>query len=82
MAFISLRLEKELMDKIKSCMKHSNYSTKTEFIRDSIRGKVKELETEKRKEEQWDKLLAMRGAWKGKVPDISDEELTTEEIFA
>ena len=74
MAFVSLRLEKELMNRIENCMKQNNYSTKTEFIRDSLRDKINVLETEKRKNEQWDKLLAMRGTLKGKGIAKTDEE--------
>ena len=72
MAFVSIRLEDELLRKVGSCMKDLNYSTKTEFIRSAIRDKIKEAEKEKRRLEQWDKLLAMRGTLVGKAK--TDEE--------
>jgi metal-responsive CopG/Arc/MetJ family transcriptional regulator len=41
---ISLKLEKEFLKTIEAIMKKHNYMTKTEFIREAIRDKIKELE--------------------------------------
>ena len=41
---ISLKLEKEFLKSIEAIMKKHNYMTKTEFIREAIREKVKKLE--------------------------------------
>ena len=41
---ISLKLEKEFLNAIEKIMKKHNYMTKTEFIRESIRDKIKKLE--------------------------------------
>ncbi|MDP3992312.1 MAG: ribbon-helix-helix domain-containing protein [Nanoarchaeota archaeon] len=41
---ISLKLEKEFLKSIEAIMKKHNYMTKTEFIRESIRDKIKKLE--------------------------------------
>lgn len=41
---ISLKLEKEFLKIIETVMKKHNYMTKTEFIREAIREKIKVLE--------------------------------------
>lgn len=41
---ISLKLEKEFLKAIEAVMKKHNYMTRTEFIREAIREKVKKLE--------------------------------------
>jgi len=41
---ISLKLEKSFLRVMKEVMKKHNYMTKTEFIREAIRDKIKELE--------------------------------------
>ena len=41
---ISLKMEKEFLKVIEVVMKKHNYMTKTEFIREAIREKVKKLE--------------------------------------
>jgi len=41
---ISLKLEKEFLKELERVMKKHNYMTKTEFIRESIRDKIKKLE--------------------------------------
>jgi len=66
MGFASTRMEDELLKKIDYCMKEFNYSTKAEFIRESVREKISRLEEKRRKDAQWDKLLAMRGTLKGR----------------
>lgn len=44
METISLKLEKAFLAEIEKVMKKHNYTTKTEFIREAIRDKLKELE--------------------------------------
>jgi metal-responsive CopG/Arc/MetJ family transcriptional regulator len=41
---VSLKLEKGFLMAIERVMKRHNYMTKTEFIRESIRDKIRELE--------------------------------------
>ncbi len=50
MESISLKLEKAFLQDIEKVMKKHNYSTKTEFIREAIRDKIKELEKQEEKE--------------------------------
>jgi len=44
---ISIRFEDAFLRDIKAVMKGHRYSTKAEFIREAIRDKIKDLETEK-----------------------------------
>jgi len=41
---VSLKLEKGFLQAIEQVMKKHNYMTKTEFIRESIRDKIRKLE--------------------------------------
>jgi len=41
---VSLKLEKNFLQAIAKVMKRHNYMTKTEFIRESIRDKIRDLE--------------------------------------
>lgn len=41
---VSLKMEKNFMQAIEKVMKKHNYMTKTEFIRESIRDKIRKLE--------------------------------------
>jgi metal-responsive CopG/Arc/MetJ family transcriptional regulator len=41
---VSLKLEKSFLEAIEKVMKKHNYMTKTEFIRESIRDKIRKLE--------------------------------------
>ena len=41
---ISLKLEKDFLRLVEKIMKRHNYMTKTEFIRESIRDKIRKLE--------------------------------------
>ena len=55
---ISLKLEKAFLQELERIMKKHNYMTKTEFIRESIRDKIKKLEEQgfqKEKEKEKDK---------------------------
>lgn len=46
MESISLKLENAFLKDIENIMKKHRYSTKTEFIREAIRDKIKDLEKE------------------------------------
>lgn len=46
MEAISLKLENEFLKDIEKSMKKHRYTTKTEFIREAIRDKIKDLERE------------------------------------
>ena|SRR3989338_2758092 len=74
MEHISIKLESSIARQIEKSMQAFNYTTKTEFIRDAIRGKLKELEEEKSKKKAWDALFAARGIFKGKGKFKTDEE--------
>ncbi len=41
---VSLKLERNFLEAIERVMKKHNYMTKTEFIRESIRDKIRKLE--------------------------------------
>jgi metal-responsive CopG/Arc/MetJ family transcriptional regulator len=49
MESISLKMEKGFLSDIEKIMKKHNYSTKTEFIREAIRDKIKKLEEKETK---------------------------------
>ncbi|MFA6269245.1 MAG: ribbon-helix-helix domain-containing protein [archaeon] len=57
MKHISIRLGEELANQVSGAMKEFGYSTKTDFIKDSIREKLKELSSERRVAQAWHKLL-------------------------
>ena len=71
---VCIRMDSALARQIEKDMKEFNYSTKTEFIRDAIRGKIKELKEERQKEKAWEALFAARGSLKGKGKFKTDEE--------
>lgn len=68
MKAISLKLESKFLHDIEKVMKKNRYTTKTEFIREAIRDKIKDLE----KEEALMRLEKVYGASKRKT---TDEEL-------
>ncbi len=74
METISLKIDENINKKISSLMKEFGFSTKTEFIREAIRKNISSYELEQKRKEQWDKLLNMKGAFKGKTREMSDEE--------
>jgi Arc/MetJ-type ribon-helix-helix transcriptional regulator len=49
MKHVSIQLDTAIARQIEKDMKEFNYSTKTEFIRDSIRDKLKQLSEEREK---------------------------------
>lgn len=63
METISLKMEPELLKKIDINLKKNDYSTRTEFIREAIRNRLKELENE----EIIRKLTELKGSLKGKA---------------
>lgn len=72
MHYVSFRLEESVLKQIEKGIKEFNYNTKSDFLRDAIREKLKQLEEERRKE--WQALFALRGAFKGKGKAKTDEE--------
>jgi len=63
-------MEKNLLNKIDSSLRKNGYSTRTEFIRDSIRHRLSEQE----KKEAIRKLEQFKGSLKGKGKGLTDEE--------
>ncbi len=71
-SILTVRIEKPLIKVMESDMKEFHYSTKSDFLREAIREKHLKLDEVRRKNEAWDKLLALRGKFKGKQK--SEEE--------
>ena len=65
MQTISLKLDKNMLRNIDKNMKGHNYSTRTEFIRDAIRDKLKDLN----KDELIKEFMKFRGSAKKHVSD-------------
>lgn len=65
MEAVSLKLEEGFLKDIESTMKKHRYTTKTEFIREAIRDKIRDLE----KEELILRAKALYGASKRKTTD-------------
>ena len=78
MESISLKLDRQLLKSIDKSLKKNMYSTRTEFIRDSIRHKL----TEQEKEEALRKIAAMKGCLKGqaKMSDAQARELAARDM--
>lgn len=62
MEAVSLKLETEFLKDIEETMKKHRYTTKTEFIREAIRDKIKKLESE----DAFKRLENYFGKFKGK----------------
>ena len=58
---ISIKLETNFMNAINKVMKRHNYMTKTEFIRESIRDKIRKLEEQEILEDK-DLMSQMRAS--------------------
>ncbi|MDO8647898.1 MAG: ribbon-helix-helix domain-containing protein [Candidatus Diapherotrites archaeon] len=71
---ICVRLDSALARQIEKDMQEFKYSTKTEFIRESIRDKLKQLAEERERKKGWRALYAARGIFKGKGKAKTDEE--------
>lgn len=65
MEAVSLKLEDTFLKDIEKSMKKHRYTTKTEFIREAIRDKIRDLE----KEEALLRLKRLYGASKRKTTD-------------
>ncbi|MCX6801053.1 MAG: ribbon-helix-helix domain-containing protein [Candidatus Diapherotrites archaeon] len=74
MEYVSFRLEKNVLRQIDRGMKESHYSTKSDFLRDAVREKLKKLEKEKAEQKAWEALFAMRGKFKGLGKAQTEEE--------
>src|SRR3989338_6411121 len=74
MEHVSIQLDTAIARQIEKDMKEFNYSTKTEFIRDSIRDKLKVLSEQRDKKNAWQALVAARGIFKGQGKAKTDEE--------
>jgi len=74
MECISFKLDDAFAREIEKAMRLSHYSTKTEFIRDSIRDKLKLLAEERAKRKAWQALFAARGIFKGQGKAKTEEE--------
>ena len=61
---ISLKLEKEFLKSIEVVMKKHNYMTKTEFIREAIREKMKKLEEKEMVKEQMKDIISKKSETK------------------
>jgi Arc/MetJ-type ribon-helix-helix transcriptional regulator len=65
MESVSIKLESTMARQIERDMKEFRYGTKTEFIRDSIRCKLKQNEEERTQKKAMAVLVKWRGALKG-----------------
>lgn len=65
MEAVSLKLEDSFLEDIEETMKKHRYTTKTEFIREAIRDKIRELE----KEEALLRIKKLYGSSKRKTSD-------------
>lgn len=74
MEYVSFRLDKSIVKQIDDGIKEHNYSTKSDFLRDAIRTKLKLLEEDKAKKKAWNALFAARGIFKGKGKTNTEEE--------
>ena len=70
MQAVSLKLEDGFLQDIEKVMKQHRYTTKTEFIREAIRDKIKDLE----KEEALLRAKKLYGASKRKTTDAQLEK--------
>ena len=74
MQSLCVKLDSGMAKKLKEAVKEFNYGTITELVRDSLRGKLKELEQERQRKKAWEKLLSLRGSLKGKGKFRTDKE--------
>ncbi|MFH1752477.1 MAG: ribbon-helix-helix domain-containing protein [archaeon] len=74
MEHVSIQLDSGIARQIEKTMKEFHYSTKTEFIRESIRDKLKALNEEKDREKTLNALIKYKGVFKGKGKAKTDEE--------
>lgn len=74
MEHISIQLEASVARQVDAAMREFHYSTKTEFIRECIRDKLKQLAAERERKKAFQALLAARGIFKGRGKAKTDEE--------
>ena len=70
---ISLKLEKNFLHALERIMKKHNYMTKTEFIRESIRDKIRKLEEKEITEDKGmmnQIILSEKNIKKGKIKEL------------
>ncbi len=71
MEAVCIKMNDKVMEEMESCIEEENYSTKTEFIREAVREKIKAI----RKERALRLLEANLGAAKTKVSDRRHREI-------
>jgi metal-responsive CopG/Arc/MetJ family transcriptional regulator len=74
MEAICVRLDERILKNIDSSMKNFNYTTRTDFIREAIRDKLRELE----KENAIKDFKKFMGSAKSSVSDKKHEEIREE----
>jgi metal-responsive CopG/Arc/MetJ family transcriptional regulator len=74
MEAITLKLDEEMLKNIDKTLKKHNFSTRTEFIRDSIRKRLEDMS----REELIHEFLATAGTGKRKNPDKSWKQVRQE----
>ena len=73
MKTITIKMDESILREIDSVIRKHRYSTRTEFIRDAVRVRLREME----KEIAIQRLATMRGALKGKAR-LNDDKLAGE----
>jgi Arc/MetJ-type ribon-helix-helix transcriptional regulator len=68
MEHVSLKLESTMAKKMDSLMREFHYATKTEFIREAIREKIRRVEEEQRMKKAQVALTKYRGMLKDTTP--------------
>lgn len=70
---ISLKMERRFLEAVEKVMKKHNYMTKTEFIREAIRDKIKNLEEKEivEDEEMFSQIIeSEKNIKKGKIKEF------------
>jgi len=71
---VSIKLDTAIAKQIENDMREFNYSTKTDFIRESIRDKLKALSNEREKRKALQALYSAKGIFKEKGKAMNDVE--------
>ncbi|MFA6065111.1 MAG: ribbon-helix-helix domain-containing protein [archaeon] len=58
MVHISVRLGEEITNQIEGAIEEFRYRTKSQFVKEAIRHRLKELKLDRKKEAAWHKLLS------------------------
>jgi len=66
MGHMSIRLGEDLTGQVSRAIGEFHYTTKTDFVKDAIRHRLKELGLDKKRDEAWHKLLNTQEKVKGK----------------